>query len=197
MPDPLVLEYEPKGVLNNLRAMGKRIADGFSDVSLARSIFNYLGKVTIGHFREQRAADGSPWAKLSPVTEGVRDERHGRRRKKPKRGRDHKALQDDGTLMRSLLPREVGGDAIRETSPTDLRYGTNVPYGIYHQEGREWPVTAKQHGWMLANLGVFKPVGSILKIPQRQFIGTSNADEKRLAQIVEYWAVDGDAPTWN
>ena len=181
------VEFRATSAIDYFKSLGRRVLDGFNDQALSRSIFNYLGKVTLSHFCEQRSPSGEQWEELSPVTTGNR--RTGDR--VPRRGARHKALQDDGALYRSLLPREAGADAIRETSRDELHFGTNVPHAGVHQEGAEMTVTPRQHGWMLHNLGVFKPVGSTLRIPQREFLGLNEEYEGRLRDIVSYWAVEG------
>ena len=203
---PVQTEYNAAAAIEGLRAVGRRVADGFNNVGLATSVFNYLGKVTIENFRGQHSPDGEPWRDLSDVTTQAfkRVEAGGAKTKVGRRtgtaramsGRDHKALQDEGLLFQSLVPQALGGQAIRETSADTLRYGTNVPYAHVHQDGKQMAVTARQSAWMQFNLGVFKPVGSVLTIPQRQFLGLTDEAENRLAQILEYWVVEGETSAW-
>lgn len=66
---------------------------------------------------------------------------------------------------RSLL----AGVYLRETSKGVWEYGVEHPAAKSLEFGHSYKVTDSQQGWLLYHYGVFKKVGSVIKIPARPF----------------------------
>lgn len=75
----------------------------------------------------QRASGG--WAPLAASTLA----------RKRANGLDERILRATGALYESLEETSSGGDAIRHADPTQMVFGTTVPYARYHQLGQGVP----------------------------------------------------------
>jgi len=113
--------------------------------------------------------EGDPkWKKLSKVT----------KRAKEKAGRDNtKILTFSGALATSI---QQGGEIVGN----NVYVGTNVEYAPYHQEGRKQRVTPKQRQWLGKNLGLWKKVGSEIKLPKREFLTITQEAENEAVDIL-------------
>ena len=115
---------------------------GSQSSGLMRAVGYYMQKRTVQHFADEEDPEGQAWDPLKPATISAR--RVGPRAKKPGGRRAIKILQDTGTLRRSITSL---------SDNTSAEIGTNVFYGIFHQEG-----APRAH------------------IPVRAFLGVSDGD---------------------
>lgn len=117
-----------------------RFARAVEDASGAfREVAGILADSTRENFQTRGAAGGSRWRDLAPSTI----------RRKARLGLDPRILMATGRLYASLVGSEgstgaarhfatgrfVGGagDHVEEITPTSLKWGSRVPYGVYHQ----------------------------------------------------------------
>lgn len=86
-----------------------------------RTVALYLNAQARKCFDEQRAPDGTPWAKFKRPPSVKRG------------GSSSKLLRDTGILMGSMTAQVQGH--VEEVTATSLRWGSNVPYAAFHQYG--------------------------------------------------------------
>lgn len=79
---------------------------------------------TMEQFESEGARSGEPWQRLSPSTVAAKAEQ----------GLDPAILQATRRMVNSLT-LGARGEHIRQIGPGTLRFGTRVPYAIYHQTG--------------------------------------------------------------
>ncbi len=87
-----------------------------------RTVALYLSSQARKAFDAQASPDGVPWAKFKRPPSVKRG------------GPTSKLLRDTGILMGSLTGQASGGH-VEEITAGSLRWGSNVPYGGYHQAG--------------------------------------------------------------
>jgi phage gpG-like protein len=101
-----------------------RFGDRAADVRPAwNAIIGRLERLEAEQFDSQGGRGSGGWAPLAPATVA----------EKARRGLDPRILHATGRLRASLTGR--GGDAIRESHPDEMRFGTSVPYARFHQQG--------------------------------------------------------------
>lgn len=105
-----------------LDRLGGRLEDGTPALT---SLVDTLLEIHQDRILHQR---GVRWKKLARST--LRRDRAG--------GRDPRPMIDSGRLLRSLTVRGAPGQIVRVT-PTSLRFGTNVWYARFHQQGKGVP----------------------------------------------------------
>ncbi len=146
-----------------------------------RDIGEYLIIAHNQRFKDQTAPDGTPWAPLSP------------RYQKQKRKNQNKILFLDGYLAKTMR-YQVG--------ETELQFGSNLPYAAIHQFGGERDVSARMrtlyfkrnneggvgNKFVRKNKSDFAQdvqVGAYkIKMPARPFLGTSEADNVEILNIL-------------
>jgi len=128
---------------------------------------------TLSNFEAQATPDGEPWAPLKKPRRRKRDLVRGKKRGRPKKGRDV-ILQDSGLLRTSVTASGASGNVDVET-PHSLEWGTVIAYGDYHQSG-----TMDYHG-----LG-YQPghTEGLKGIPARPFLGINTALEEKITDLV-------------
>lgn len=138
-----------------------RFADRAVDARPAwDAIMHQLGVLEREQFDSQGARASGGWAPLAPST--VAD--------KARRGLDPRILHATGKL-RASLTEPAGPDAIRESLPNAMRYGTSVPYARFHQQGTG-------------------------RTPQRREIELTATDRHRMfVQTMQRFLVTGEAPS--
>jgi hypothetical protein len=117
-----------------------RLAANASDASEGfRDVVRVLREATEENFATRGVSGGSRWRDLKPATIA----------RKRRLGLDLRILRETGRLYGSLIGAQAGtgrarsdiggrfipgaGDHIEEIGPDSLRWGSRVPYGIYHQ----------------------------------------------------------------
>lgn len=114
--------FGDKQLARDLLRLGDRIED-------ATPAFREMLTKLAGIEREQFASEGGRgsggWAPLAASTLAT----------KRANGLDEHILVATGRLRASLTGVAPGGDARREVHPTEMVFGTNVPYARYHQLG--------------------------------------------------------------
>ena len=106
----------------------------------------------IDHFRKEEGPGGS-WAALSQATLQMR--------RKGKKSRSDKILQDTGTLRNSLLP----GSGLTRFEPTKVILSTRVEYGAKHEFG--------------------------IGVPKRRFMWISDAAKERMEKVAASMLLQG------
>jgi len=91
---------------------------------LWNSLYRDLVNIEKVQFLTQGQHGSGGWAELAPST--VRD--------KASRGYPPWILRATETLFKSLTVRGATGQ-IKEIGPDFMRFGSDIPYGIYHQHG--------------------------------------------------------------
>lgn len=145
------------------------------------SIGEYLMISHRQRFDNQTSPDGTPWAPLSP------------RYLKVKKRNKNKILVLDDNLNKSLRP---------QVYDNELLFGTNLPYAAIHQFGGERDVSARMrtlyfkrnneggvgNKFVRKNKSDFAQdvqVGAYkIKMPARPFLGTSDADNEEILNIL-------------
>jgi phage gpG-like protein len=116
-----------------------RFSRAVSDASAAfAEIAGLLSEATRENFDTRGVSGGSRWQDLAPATVA----------RKARRGLDPRILRATGRLYASLVggegstgrARGLGGrfisgagDHIEEITPSSLKWGSSVPYGVFHQ----------------------------------------------------------------
>lgn len=100
-----------------------RFAERASDASGAWiGVMGILSRATRENFATRGAYGGSVWRELKPAT----------RARKARLGLDPRILRATGRLYESLVS-ETHAEHIRAIGPHEMRWGSTVPYGVYHQ----------------------------------------------------------------
>lgn len=161
------------------------------------------------HFTSQSAPDGTPWKPLSDLTlalskgeakqktldyaqspyalarQAQNGGKRGRQKKATVRRTDKsKILMDTGALRASVSVDGATG-AIREITPSKLRFGTNMRQAALQQFGGTLDVTDKMRGAIYGKTGVWI-VAETLTIPARPFLGTSDQCKGELVKAARY-----------
>jgi phage virion morphogenesis protein len=181
------------------RQFNRRVLRSCASVMVAR---------TRARFKKQEGPDGQVWAPLSALSIRARMEGLGKSTKRSRGGGfagGHKALQDTGALMKSIVPRF--------TSDSEAAVEANAPYAAIHQKGATWQRTQRQCWWMILNL--MRPFGDIEsapiglqsflwmrmrkmmwsmmkkpgRIPARPFMGINAADAAEMVKMVDWWVI--------
>jgi phage gpG-like protein len=116
-----------------------RFSRAVSDASAAfREIAGILSDSTRQNFESRGVSGGSRWQDLAPATSA----------RKARLGQDPRILRATGRLFASLVGGEAAtgrarglggrftagaGDHVEEITATSLKWGSRVPYGVYHQ----------------------------------------------------------------
>jgi phage gpG-like protein len=124
-----------------------------------RDVATILRRASEAQFDTEGAHTGEKWPELAISTQRDRA-RHGF---PPK----HPILQRTHRLMDSLT-RAVDPDHIEEPSADSLRFGTRVPYAVYHQSSRP------RH-----------------KIPFRPPVGLTEADKREIVRTLQAGIMEG------
>ncbi len=138
------------------RAKNLQTADLSKPLKVARQL---LISATRQNFALGQSPDGIPWAPLKRPRNRPRDTRKGR-----KAGSLDLPLRDTGLLMGSL----TGGD-IDSIEGNELRFGTSVFYGVFHQFGTR-------------------------TIPRRQFLGVTDDLKARINSVIKKFIAGLMAP---
>lgn len=142
--------------------INRRVANLEDLTPSLKSIGEYLLIAHYQRFRQQVAPDGTPWAHLKPSYQ---------RRKKKNANR---ILFLDGYLSNTFR-YQVGNN--------ELRFGSDRPYAAIHQFGGE--ITKKLTGKKSkAKAAQGAPATAIIKITARPFLGTSEADNREILEIL-------------
>lgn len=106
-----------------------RAAEDVTDHTDAFRVISHLIERAMDRlFGTQGASAGARWADLAPSTVAAKR----RSRDATTRANAARVLMSTGRL-RDSLTRSTGSDAIREIGRDYLRWGSRVPYGVYHQ----------------------------------------------------------------
>lgn len=117
-----------------------RLADRLADASPGfRQVAAILRDATAENFATRGVSGGSRWRDLKPETIAA----------KRRKGQDLRILRATGRLYGSLVGPEAstgrarhdisgafipgGRDHVEEIGPDSMRWGSRVPYGVYHQ----------------------------------------------------------------
>lgn len=84
-----------------------------------------LEKASLQRFESEGSFGGEPWAPLAEST----------LRSKAARGYGDQGILVASGRLRASLTQETAPDAIRQITPTFMRWGSKVPYGVFHQQG--------------------------------------------------------------
>lgn len=161
------------------------------------------------HFTRQMGPDG-PWDPLKPSTMA--------RRRKGKKNRSDKILQDSGTLRGSTIGRGKGGsNHIERMDAISITLGTNIEYASFHQGPEDTIIKREAGGFSVThkttkggsfkkqrnnhNLLVFGKAGGKntttrtfqrkayqIIIPARPFLYLTIDDSNKITQIFGDWA---------
>lgn len=136
-----------------------RFGDRATDARPAwNSIIGQLERLEAAQFDSEGARASGGWAPLAPATVA----------EKARRGLDRRILHATGALRASLTRHS--DDAIRESHPNEMRFGTTVPYAVFHQRGRG--------------------------VPQRRSVELTETDRHAIfVQTVQRFLVTGEAPS--
>src|SRR3954466_15412878 len=129
------------------------LTDGMRDVG------TNLGRASEPQFETEGGDMGEKWPELALSTQRDRARHHF-----PPR---HPILQRTHRLMDSLT-RAADPDHIEEPSADSLRFGTRVPYAVYHQSSRP------RH-----------------KIPFRPPVGLTEADKREIGRVLQRKIMEG------
>jgi phage gpG-like protein len=110
-------------IRRRLLRMGERGADATQGFKAIASI---LRRSTELNFASEGASSGEPWAPLAEST----------LKAKKRKGQDEKILQATHALKNSLLGW-LNSRHIQVITPTEMRWGSRVSYGRYHQKGTD------------------------------------------------------------
>ena len=168
-----------------VRAMLDRLGQD-DTADLMPRLGEYLLKSTQGRFKDQKAPDGTPWAKLSPA--------YARRKKYNK---------DKVLTLRGYLRSNV---RYQVTGPAEVEVGSNSEYAAIHQLGGTIQIGARQ-----ATVRYRSVAGRVLfagkkhkRVTQRQvtipahqvtidarpFLGVSTEDDRNIREIVADWSME-------
>lgn len=121
-------------------------------------VSTFLSGQAKANFDQQRAPDGTPWAKLKRPRNRKRDRAKNKLPSGAPQG-GQKVLYDSGQLMGSMVGRGKGAqNFIRKLGPMSLEQGTNRDYAHFHQYGtrhmvkREISGITDKHADTIANL---------------------------------------------
>jgi phage gpG-like protein len=102
-----------------------RFEAGLIDASDAfREIITILRSSTVANFASRGASSGSRWRDLAPSTVA----------RKRRLGLDPRILRATHRLFNSLV--KEGSEHVERIGPVSMRWGSRVPYGIYHGSGQ-------------------------------------------------------------
>lgn len=163
----------------------KQVAGRVSDLTPAMRTFGkYMVTATDDRFAAEKAPDGSPWKKLSPITVAS----------KKKMGKINKILQQDGYLkLIHATPQKRG-----------LTLWSNRKYAAIHQFGG--PISKTEHvksHWRSMTQAFGKPIPArsvrveahdrhmSIDIPKREFLGFSKADQAELSETIKDYILLG------
>ena len=119
-----------------------------------QAIGNYLVGETQDRIKRETSPDGTPFAPIALET----------KRRKQRKGKILKILQENGTLVNTIAA-QVEGDGVA--------VGSNMPYASIHQLG--------------GNAGRNKSVN----LPARPYLGLNDEDQEEITGIVEDWLLLG------
>lgn len=146
-------EVEFAAFSNGLNALG----GGIDFRPLVKIVRLQLVADTKRNFDGEHDPDGVPWAPL-------KRQRSRKGRAKKRGGAKDKILQDTGRL-RASVASAFGGETVNEETPDGFAWGTNVPYGKFHQYGTR-------------------------KMVARAFLGVGPRLEKSIAELTEEWVAN-------
>ncbi len=162
------IEYKNQQVRD---ALNKLLRAGTDLSPVMKQIAGHLAASTQQSFEREAAPDGTPWAKLSPVTVAQRIKKRG--------SLPVKILEDTGQLQKSIL---------EDWDSTSAEVGTITEYATTHQFGASKGQFGR--GNYKTKKGSFPiPWGNI---PARPFLGVAAEQERQIQQdvldfIAEQW----------
>lgn len=127
----------------------------------------YLGSITRRRFMTSTDPGGNPWPELKRPRNRKRD-------KAAKGGSGQKPLWDTATLMNSASGQEGATDSVSRTTAWSVEQGTNLDYAAVHNFGHTFHRTT-------CFGKPTRPYDQV--IPQREFIGITEQDADRIAEI--------------
>jgi phage gpG-like protein len=137
-----------------------RFGENAADLTDAmRDVATILRHASERQFDTEGGYTGEKWPELAASTQRDRARHHF-----PPR---HPILQRTHRLMDSLT-RAADPDHIEEPSADSLRFGTRVPYAVYHQSSRP------RH-----------------KIPFRPPVGLTEADKRQISRVLQRKIMEG------
>jgi phage gpG-like protein len=106
-----------------LRRRLMRMHDAVTDAREAfRQVVGILERATRRNFASKGSYGGARWAELKPATLAS----------KRRKGHDLRILRATGRLFASLT-QQTHEDHVEDIGRTELRWGSSVEYGVYHQ----------------------------------------------------------------
>jgi phage gpG-like protein len=132
----------------NLHRLGERARQN-------RPAARKVDRVIARSEKDRFAKEGPGWPDLAAST----------RARKEREGLPTEILRASGALYRSLT--EGGSDHVDTWTPDEFRFGTEVPYAVYHDVGQG--------------------------VPKRKLIELTVSDRRRITEAIADWVVDGDA----
>lgn len=148
--------------------------------ALLADMGEFLTASTQDRFRSSTAPDGTKWQANSQSTYlGILGNKHSDdegslNSKGVNRVMSKRPLVGDGTLMRDIH-YQISGDL--------LLVGSNLIYAATHQFGATIkPKNGKSLSWKIGEISIFVKQ---VKIPAREYLGISIADETELYAIIE------------
>ena len=149
---PVTLSSDWRRLNKSMVAAGKRMSD---TKSLHKKYSIHLVESTVQRFQDQEDPSGKKWKKSARAKE-----------------QDGQTLVDKGRLRSSIA---------KKSSSRNAQAGTNVIYGITHQEGRV--IKAKRVKHLKFKIGGSWVSVKKVTIPKREFMGINDADIKELGEI--------------
>lgn len=117
-------------------------------------------------FEREETPDGRPWPKWQFRSFSI-----------PAAGK--KTLQSSGLLLKSII--DDIAEHVERVTDTTAEMGTAVPYASKHQEGGQSVTTEP----LVSRDGRFiLPSGRTINIPQREFLGLTNALADRAEELI-------------
>ena len=121
-----------------------RRLDKLSFAAPLKDVLTIMQDATADNFRREQDPAGNPWAPL-----------------KRKYAKSKKILVDTGDLKESVTRAGAKGSVARITR-TKLEFGTEIPYGRYHQHGTK-------------------------RMARRQFVGVNDAILEKIERVFAEW----------
>lgn len=139
---------------------------GMSWEPALRLVSIQLAAATKENFEGSHTPDGDPWAPLKRPRSRKRD-----KVKRNPGSTGDKPLRDTNLLMGSVSAGDASKEgSVRELTSHRLLFGSNLFYGLFHQEGT-------------------KTKSGAVCIPKREWLGISQSSTEAIGQILEDYAV--------
>ena len=169
--DQLEVELENAEIVIN--ALMDGVVSGFENTNYATALSEFsdvLEERHQGYFDRRESPTAEPWKEWFWRDPDAED--------------SHETLEVSGTLRGSL--RRGGLGHIEEVTRSSLLWGTGIRYAALHNFGGQ-----VRTGVPLVSRGgrFYLPAGSLLNIPQREFVGMNDELTDDLAGYVADWSV--------